>query len=166
MPVLDTGARGSTTTFAQRGIGDVLLSWENEAHLVLKEQGGDQFQIVYPPVSIRAEPPVSLVDRNVDKHNTREIATSYLKFLYSKEAQEIEARNFYRVRDPAVAAAHAADFPKLTLYDFGEVSRHTDEVIDKAWELTRLEVRDKYPKILASQQLAILPGWSVAESQA
>jgi sulfate transport system substrate-binding protein len=121
VPVLDTGARGSTTTFAQRGIGDVLLSWENEAHLALKEQGGDQFQIVYPPVSIRAEPPVSLVDKNVDKHNTRQLATDYLKFLYSKEAQEIEARNFYRVRDPAIAAAHAADFPKLTLYDFGEV---------------------------------------------
>ncbi|MBV9540664.1 MAG: sulfate ABC transporter substrate-binding protein, partial [Alphaproteobacteria bacterium] len=91
VPVLDTGARGSTTTFAQRGIGDVLLSWENEAHLALKEQGGDQFQIVYPPVSILAEPPVAVVDKNVDKHKTREIATAYLNFLYTKQAQEIEA---------------------------------------------------------------------------
>jgi len=121
VPVLDTGARGSTTTFAQRGIGDVLLSWENEAHLALKEQGGDQFQIVYPPVSIRAEPPVAVVDKNVDKHNTREVATAYLNFLYSKAAQEIEAKNFYRPRDAAVLAAHAADFPKLTLYDFAEI---------------------------------------------
>jgi sulfate transport system substrate-binding protein len=121
VPVLDTGARGATTTFAQRGIGDVLLSWENEAHLALKEQGGDQFQIVYPPASIRAEPPVAVVDKNVDRHHTREVATAYLNFLYTKEAQEIEAKNFYRVRDPAVLAAHAADFPKITLYDFAEI---------------------------------------------
>ncbi|HEY0106946.1 MAG TPA: sulfate ABC transporter substrate-binding protein [Rhizomicrobium sp.] len=121
VPVLDTGARGSTTTFAQRGIGDVLLSWENEARLALKEDGGDQFQIVYPPVSIQAEPPVSVVDKNVDSHNTRGISNAYLNFLYSKEGQEIEARNFYRVRDAGIAAAHAADFPKITLYDFGEV---------------------------------------------
>jgi len=121
VPVLDTGARGSTTTFAQRGIGDVLLSWENEAHLALKEQGGDQFQIVYPPVSIEAEPPVSLVDKNVDKHNTRAVATAYLNFLYSKPAQEIEAANYYRVRDTGIMAKHAADFPKLTLYNFGEI---------------------------------------------
>jgi len=120
VPVLDTGARGSTTTFAQRGIGDVLLSWENEARLALKEQGGDQFQIVYPSVSIQAEPPVSVVDKNVDKHHTRDIANAYLNFLYTKEGQEIEARNFYRVRDPGIAAAHAADFPKITLYDFSD----------------------------------------------
>ena len=100
VPVLDTGARGSTTTFAQRGIGDVLLSWENEAHLALKEQGGDQFQIVYPPASILAEPPVSVVDKNVDRHNTRAVAEAYLNFLYTKQAQEIEATNFYRPRDP------------------------------------------------------------------
>jgi sulfate transport system substrate-binding protein len=121
VPVLDTGARGATTTFVQRGIGDVLLSWENEAHLALKEQGGDQFQIVYPPVSILAEPPVSVVDSNVEKHKTREIATAYLNFLYTKPAQEIEAANFYRPRDPAVLAAHAADFPKITLYNFAEL---------------------------------------------
>jgi len=121
VPVLDTGARGSTTTFAQRGIGDVLLSWENEAHLALKEQGGDQFQIVYPPVSIQAEPPVAVVDKNVDRHNTRGVAEAYLQFLYTKQAQEIEAANFYRPRDASVAAAHAADFPKITLYNFAEI---------------------------------------------
>ncbi|MGZ5938600.1 MAG: sulfate ABC transporter substrate-binding protein [Rhizomicrobium sp.] len=120
VPVLDTGARGSTTTFAQRGIGDVLLSWENEAHLALKEQGGEQFQIVYPPASILAEPPVSVVDKNVDRHKTRAVAEDYLRFLYTKQAQEIEAANFYRPRDPAVLAAHAADFPKITLYNFAE----------------------------------------------
>jgi sulfate transport system substrate-binding protein len=120
VPVLDTGARGSTTTFAERGIGDVLLSWENEAHLALKEKGGENFQIVYPPVSIRAEPPVSIVDKNVDKHHTREVATAYLNFLYTKQAQDIEAKNFYRPRDAGIAAAHAADFPKITQYDFAE----------------------------------------------
>lgn len=121
VPVLDTGARGSTTTFSKSGIGDVLLSWENEAHLALKEQGGDQFQIVYPPVSILAEPPVSIVDKNVDRHNTRNIAESYLKFLYTKKAQEIEATNFYRPRDAGILNAHAADFPKITLYNFNEI---------------------------------------------
>ena len=120
VPVLDTGARGSTTTFAQRGIGDVLLSWENEAHLALREQGGEQFQIVYPPASILAEPPVSVVDKNIDRHKTRAVAEAYLSFLYTKQAQEIEAANFYRPRDPAVLAAHAADFPKITLYNFAE----------------------------------------------
>ncbi|HTP75934.1 MAG TPA: sulfate ABC transporter substrate-binding protein [Rhizomicrobium sp.] len=121
VPVLDTGARGSTTTFAQRGIGDVLLSWENEAHLALKEQGGDQFQIVYPPASILAEPPVSVVDKNVDRHNTRSVSEAYLSFLYSKQAQEIEAANFYRPRDAAVLTSHAADFPRITLYNFAEI---------------------------------------------
>ena len=121
VPVLDTGARGSTTTFAQRGIGDVLLSWENEAHLALKEQGGDQYQIVYPPSSILAEPPVSVVDKNVDRHKTRPVAEAYLNFLYTKLAQEIEAENFYRPRDAEVLAAHAADFPKITLYNFAEI---------------------------------------------
>ena len=121
VPVLDTGARGSTTTFAQRGIGDVLLSWENEAHLALKEQGGDQFQIVYPPASILAEPPVSVVDKNVDRHNTRSVSEAYLSFLYTKQAQEIEAANFYRPRDAAVLASHAADFPRITLYNFAEI---------------------------------------------
>jgi sulfate/thiosulfate transport system substrate-binding protein len=121
VPVLDSGARGSTTTFAQRGIGDVLLSWENEARLALKEQGGDKFQIVYPPVSILAEPPVALVDKNVDRHKTREVAEAYLNFLYSEKGQEIVAANYYRPRDATVLATHAADFPKITLFDFTEI---------------------------------------------
>ena len=121
VPVLDTGARGSTTTFVQRGIGDVLLAWENEAHLALKEYGGDKFQIVYPSNSILAEPPVALVDKNADRHGTRKVAEAYLQFLYSKDAQEIEARDFYRPRDPAILAAHAADFPKIPLYTIDDV---------------------------------------------
>jgi len=121
VPVLDSGARGSTTTFAQRGIGDVLLSWENEAHEVLREQGGDKFQIVYPSVSILAEPPVAVVDKNADHHGTRKVAEAYLQFLYSKEGQEIEAKNFYRPRDAGILAAHAKDFPKLPLYTIDEV---------------------------------------------
>jgi sulfate transport system substrate-binding protein len=120
VPVLDSGARGSTTTFAQRGLGDVLLSWENEAHLTLEEFGADKFDIVYPPSSILAEPPVAVVDKNVDKHGTRKVAEAYLKFLYTKEAQEIEAKNFYRPRDKEILAAHAKDFPNIKLYDFGE----------------------------------------------
>jgi sulfate transport system substrate-binding protein len=121
VPVLDTGARGSTTTFVQRGIGDVLLDWENEAQLALKEQGGEKFEIVYPKVSILAEPPVSVVDKNVDRHNTRKVAEAYLQFLYTKQAQEIEAKNFYRPRDPQVAKAFAKNFPSLTLYTIDDV---------------------------------------------
>ncbi len=121
VPVLDTGARGSTTTFVQRGIGDVLLSWENEAHLAVKEQGGDKFQIVYPSNSILAEPPVAVVDKNVDRHGTRKVAEAYLQFLYTKEAQEIEAKDFYRPRDPAILAAHAADFPAIELYTIDDL---------------------------------------------
>jgi sulfate transport system substrate-binding protein len=122
VPVLDTGARGSTTTFAQRGIGDVLLSWENEAHLALEETGGaDKFQIVYPPTSILAEPSVALIDRNADRHGTRKVAEAYLQFLYSKDAQEIEAKNYYRPRDAAILAAHGSQFPKITLYDIDDV---------------------------------------------
>jgi sulfate/thiosulfate-binding protein len=120
VPVLDSGARGATTTFAQRGIGDVLLSWENEAHLALKEQPG-KFEIVYPSNSILAEPPVALLDKNVDRHGTRKVAEAYLQFLYSKQGQEIEAQNFYRPRDQAVLAAHAKDFPKLPLYTVDDV---------------------------------------------
>jgi sulfate/thiosulfate transport system substrate-binding protein len=121
VPVLDTGARGSTNTFAQRGIGDVLLDWENEARLALKEPGGDQYEIVYPSNSILAEPPVALVDANADKHGTRKVAQAYLQFLYSKQGQDIEARNYYRPRDPQVAAAHSADFPKISLYTLSDV---------------------------------------------
>ena len=120
IPVLDTGARGSTTTFVQRGIGDVLLSWENEAHLALKEQGGEKFQIVYPSTSILAEPPVSVVDKNIDRHKTRQVAEAYLQFLYTKEAQEIEAKDFYRPRDKAILAAHGSVFPNIPLFTIDE----------------------------------------------
>ena len=107
MPVLDSGcACGSTVTFAERGLGDVLLAWENEAYLSLKEFGADKFDIVYPPVSILAEPPVSIVDKVVDKHGTRAVAQAYLEYLYSPEGQEIAARTFYRPIDAKVLAAH------------------------------------------------------------
>jgi sulfate transport system substrate-binding protein len=122
VPVLDSGARGSTVTFTKRGIGDVLLSWENEAHLALKEAPG-QYEIVYPSRSILAEPPVALVDRNVDRHKTRAVAEAFLKFLYTPEAQEIEARDFYRPRDPAILAKYKSQFPTIQLAtvdgDFG-----------------------------------------------
>jgi sulfate transport system substrate-binding protein len=115
VPVLDSGARGSTITFAQRGIGQVLLAWENEAEMLVKEMGKDKFEVIYPTVSILAEPPVAVVDKNVDKHGTRAAAEAYLKFLYTPEGQELGARHHYRPRDPAVFARHAADFPKLKL---------------------------------------------------
>ena len=121
VPVLDSGARGSTVTFAERGVGDVLLAWENEAHLSLKEFGADKFDIVYPPVSILAEPPVSLVDKVVDKHGTRDVAKAYLDYLYSAEGQDIAARNFYRPIDTAVAAKYEKQFPKLKLFTIDEV---------------------------------------------
>lgn len=115
VPVLDSGARGSTTTFVQRGIGDVLLAWENEAFLAVKELGPDQFDIVVPSISILAEPPVALIDKIVDKHNTRKVAEAYLNFLYASEGQEIAAKNFYRPIDPQIAAKHEKDFPKINL---------------------------------------------------
>jgi sulfate transport system substrate-binding protein len=115
VPVLDSGARGSTTTFVERGIGDVLLAWENEAFLAVERLGKGRFEIVVPTTSILAEPPVAIVDRNVDRHGTRAVAQAYLDFLYSPAGQEIAARHFYRPRDPAVAAKHAARFPKLEL---------------------------------------------------
>ncbi|HVW10457.1 MAG TPA: sulfate ABC transporter substrate-binding protein, partial [Bryobacteraceae bacterium] len=121
VPVLDSAARGSTTTFAQRGIGDVLLSWENEAHLALKEFGQDKFDIVYPPESILAEPPVAVVDKNAAKHGAAQIAGEYLKYLYTEEGQEIAARNFYRPRNQQVAAKYAANFPKLTLFTIDQL---------------------------------------------
>ena len=120
VPVLDSGARGSTITFTKRGIGDVLLSWENEAHLALQENPG-KFEIVYPSSSILAEPPVALLDRNVDRHGTRKVAEAYLQFLYTRKAQEIEAQNFYRPRDKAVLSAHAKDFPVLKLYTIDDL---------------------------------------------
>ncbi len=121
VPVLDTGARGSTTTFAQRRIGDVLLTWENEAHLTIDEFGRN-FDIVYPSSSILAEPPVAIVDKNVDKHGTRLHAEGYLNFLYSPIAQEIIAKHHFRPRNPTVAAKYAADFkqiPLSSIADFG-----------------------------------------------
>jgi len=117
VPVLDSGARGSTVTFAERGVGDVLLAWENEAYLSLKEFGADKFDVVYPPSSILAEPPVAVVDKVVDHKGTRAVAQAYVEWLYSPEAQEIEARNYYRPIDAAVAAKYAGKFPKLALFN-------------------------------------------------
>lgn len=116
VPVLDSGARGSTTTFVQRGQGDVLLAWENEAYLATHEASGDAFEIITPSVSILAEPPVAIVDRNVAKHGTATVAEAYLRFLYTPQGQEIVAKNFYRPRDPAVAAKYAAQFKPLQMF--------------------------------------------------
>ena len=120
VPVLDSGARGSTVTFAQRGIGDVLLAWENEAHLALKEFGADKFEIVTPSLSILAEPPVAVVDKNAKRHHTTEAANEYLNYLYSDEAQEIAAKNFYRPRNEAIAAKYAANFNQVKLVNIDE----------------------------------------------
>jgi sulfate/thiosulfate-binding protein len=121
--ILDTSGRGSSITFTRRGIGEVLLNWENEAKLALKEPGGCQYQIIYPSRSILAEPPVALLDKSVDRHKNRAVAEDFLKFLYTPQAQEIAARYFFRPRDPFVMAAHKADFPQLPLAtidgDFG-----------------------------------------------
>jgi sulfate transport system substrate-binding protein len=115
VPVLDSGSRGATITFVEKGTGDVLLAWENEAFLALKELGPDKFDIVAPSLSILAEPPVSVVDKVADAHGTRKVAEEYLKYLYSPEAQEIAAKHFYRPRDAAVAAKYAKQFPTLSL---------------------------------------------------
>jgi sulfate transport system substrate-binding protein len=115
VPILDSGARGSTITFAERGIGDVLLAWENEAHLALQEFGDDKFEIVTPPLSILAEPPVAVVDKNARRHGTTDVATAYLNYLYSDEGQEIAAKNFYRPRNGTIAAKYAANFTQLKL---------------------------------------------------
>jgi sulfate/thiosulfate transport system substrate-binding protein len=116
VPVLDSGARGATTTFVERGIGDVLLTWENEALLALKELGPDKFDVVAPSVSILAEPPVSVVDKVVDKKGTRAVAEAYLAYLYSPAGQEIAGRHYYRPVDPQAAAKYARQFPKLSLF--------------------------------------------------
>ncbi len=121
VPVLDSGARGSTVTFAERGIGDVLLAWENEAHLALKEFGANKFDIVYPLLSILAEPPVSVVDKVVDKKGTRDVAQAYLAYLYSPQGQEIAARNYYRPIDPAIVAKYEKNFPKINLFTIDAV---------------------------------------------
>lgn len=119
--VLDSGARGSLTTFTERGIGDVLISWENEAYLATRELGPYKFEIVTPSVSILAEPPVSVVDKVVDKRKTREVATAYLEFLYTPEGQDIAGKNFYRPRNPEVAAKYQAQFSKVELFTIDEV---------------------------------------------
>lgn len=122
VPVLDTGARGSTTTFVQRGIGDVFISWENEAFLAINELGKGKFEIVVPSISILAEPAVAVVDKNANKNGNLEAAREYLSYLYSPEAQEIIAKNYYRPTDEKVAAKYASQFPKtelLTIRDFG-----------------------------------------------
>lgn len=116
VPVLDSGARGSTTTFVERGVGDVFISWENEAFLALKELGPDKFEIVVPTISILAEPPVAVIDKNVDKKGTRKIAEAYLNYLYSPEGQEIAGKNFYRPTDQKVAEKYASQFPKINLF--------------------------------------------------
>jgi sulfate transport system substrate-binding protein len=121
VPVLDSGARGSTTTFVERGIGDVLITWENEAFLALKELGPDKFEIVIPSLSILAEPPVTLVDKVVDKHKTRAVAQAYLDYLYSDVGQEIAAKNYYRPTKPEIAARFARQFPKLNLVTIDQV---------------------------------------------
>lgn len=123
--VLDTGARGSTTTFAERGIGDVLITWENDAYLVLKEFGADKFDVVTPPFSILAEPPVAVVEAVAGKHGTTTVATEYLKYLYSKEGQEIIAKNYYRPIDKEVAAKYAKQFPSIELTNIAQLGGWT-----------------------------------------
>jgi sulfate/thiosulfate-binding protein len=121
VPVLDTGARGSTVTFVERGVGDVLIAWENEAFLALREFGRDKFEIVAPPLSILAEPPLAVVDKVVDKKGTRAAAEAYLKYWYTKEGQEIAARNSYRPRDPEIAKEYEKSFAKVDLFTIDDV---------------------------------------------
>jgi sulfate transport system substrate-binding protein len=121
VPVLDSGARGSTTTFVQRGIGDVFISWENEAFLAVKELGQGRFEIIAPSLSILAEPPVSLVDKVVDKRGTRAVAQAYLEYLYTPEGQEIAARHYYRPRLASVAAKYVGQFPTVKLFTIDEL---------------------------------------------
>ncbi|MDT9002015.1 sulfate ABC transporter substrate-binding protein [Paucibacter sp. APW11] len=119
--VLDSGARGSTTTFVERGIGDVLIAWENEAYLAVKELGPDKFEIVTPSLSVLAEPPVAVVDKNVDKKGTRKQAQAYLEYLYSPEGQTIAAKNYYRPRDPKIATQYAKQFAPVKLFTIDEL---------------------------------------------
>jgi sulfate transport system substrate-binding protein len=116
VPVLDTGSRGSTITFSQRQVGDVLLAWEDEAFLITSDAGKDQFEVIYPSSSIQAEPPVSVVDKIAEKHGTTKVAQAYLEYLYTDEGQEIIAKHHYRPRSEKVAAKYASAFPQLTLY--------------------------------------------------
>jgi len=121
VPVLDSGARGSTTTFVERGIGDVFISWENEALLAVKELGKDKFEIIYPSVTILAEPPVTVVDKVVDKHGTRAVAQAYLEYLYTEEGQKIAAKHYYRPRQATVAQQYTEQFPRVNLFTIDEV---------------------------------------------
>ncbi|HEY9062729.1 MAG TPA: sulfate ABC transporter substrate-binding protein [Pseudobacteroides sp.] len=121
VPVLDSGARGSTTTFVEREMGDVLIAWENEAFLSINELGKDKLEIVFPSISILAEPPVTVVDSVVDKHGTRNAAEEYLKYLYSDEGQEIAAKNYYRPRNEEIAKKYDSQFPKIELFTIDEV---------------------------------------------
>src|SRR5215204_6366970 len=127
VPVLDSGARGATTTFVQKKIGDVHLAWENEAHLEVKEAGGE-LDLVYPPISIRAEPHVAVVDQNVDRRKTRAAAEAYLRFLYTEPAQELIAKHFYRPANAAGLARHAATFPGMKLFGISEIGKGWDDV--------------------------------------
>jgi sulfate transport system substrate-binding protein len=121
VPVLDTGARGATNTFVQRGIGDVLIAWENEALLAQRQLGNNAFEIVVPSITIVAEPPVAVVDSNVDKHGTRAVAQAYVEFLYSPQGQEIAAKNFYRPRSPELAARYASQFPATHTFTLSDL---------------------------------------------
>ncbi|HEU0199066.1 MAG TPA: sulfate ABC transporter substrate-binding protein, partial [Burkholderiaceae bacterium] len=121
VPVLDSGARGSTTTFVERGIGDVFISWENEAFLAIKELGPAKFEIVVPSLSILAEPPVALVDKVVDRKGTRAVATAYLEYLYSPAGQDIAGKHYYRPSDPQAAAKYAGVFPQVKLFTIEEM---------------------------------------------
>lgn len=131
VPVLDSGARGSTTTFVQRGIGDVFISWENEALLAVKELGKGAFEIVYPSVSILAEPPVAVVDKVAAKHKTTEVAKAYLDFLYTDKGQDLAAKHYYRPTKPQIAEKYAAQFPKMKLFTISEVSGNWKNATDK-----------------------------------
>jgi sulfate/thiosulfate-binding protein len=131
VPVLDSGARGSTTTFVEHGLGDVLLSWENEAYLALKEFGADKFEIVNPSSSILAEPPVAVVDKYVDQHGTRAVAEAYLQYLYTDAGQEIAAKNFYRPRNAAILAKYKSQFPDIQLFTLTDVAGPWKEVQPK-----------------------------------
>ncbi len=121
VPVLDTGARGATVTFVERGVGDVLMAWENEAFLALREFGKDKFEIVAPPQSILAEPPLAVVDKVVDRKGTRAVAEAYLKYWYTKDGQEIAARNSYRPRDPEIAKKYENSFAKVELFTIDDM---------------------------------------------
>ncbi len=152
VPVLDSGARGSTTTFTERGIGDVLLAWENEALLAVKELGPDKFDIVVPSLSILAEPPVTIVDKYVDKHGTRKVAEAYLQYLYSPEGQEIAARNHYRPLNLLVAAKHAKQFPIVNL-------------VTPASQPVSAEFAKQFPAINLITIDTVFGGWAKAQKE-